>query len=225
MQKALNLYIDQTLLKPEATQEEIQKFCKESIKFQFATVFVHPIWAALAHQILHGTTVKLGCPVGFPLGANTKETKAFEARQLVECGAKELDMVLNIGALKSKDYQEVQKDIEAVVKAAPKALIKVIIETCLLTDEEKQIASKIIQDAGAHFVKTSTGFSKSGANVHDVAILRKAVGPNFGVKASGGIRDLETALAMIDAGASRIGTSAGVAILQAKKELTATGSY
>lgn len=216
MQKALNLYIDQTLLKPEATQEEIRKLCEESLKFQFAAVFVHPAWASFAHNILKGSPVKLGCPVGFPLGLSTKETKAFESAQLVELGASELDMVINIGALKSKNYQEVQKDIEAVVKAAPKALIKVILETCLLTDEEKEIAAELTVDAGAHFVKTSTGFSKSGATVHDIALLRKAVGPDFGVKASGGIRDLATALAMIEAGATRIGTSSGASLMQSQ---------
>ena len=219
MQKPLNLYIDQTLLKPEATREEIQKLCEESLEFQFATVFVHPVWAHFALEILKGSAVKLGCPVGFPLGANTKETKAYEARHLADCGVQELDMVLNIGALKSKNYKEVQKDIEGVVKAAPESLIKVILETCLLTDEEKQIASRLCVDAGAHYVKTSTGFSKSGATVHDVALLREAVGPDFGVKASGGIRDLETALAMIDAGATRIGTSSGISIMQASKAM------
>lgn len=219
MQKPLNLYIDQTLLKPEATSTEIQKLCQECIEFQFASACVHSAWAPLASKLLKGSNVKLCCPVGFPFGANATETKAFETHQLIQCGAEEIDMVLNIGALKSKDYKEVQKDIEAVVKAASSKLVKVILETCLLTDEEKQIAAQLCVDAGAHFVKTSTGFSKSGATVHDVALLRQAVGSDFGVKASGGIRDLSTALAMIEAGATRIGTSAGVAIMEAATQI------
>lgn len=214
MDKALNLYIDQTVLKPEATQAEIEKLCREAMEYRFAAVCIHPTWVSFAYELLRGTKVKLCSVVGFPLGANIQECKAREARQLVELGADEIDMVINLGALKSKDYKKVLQDIEAVVQAASPALIKVILETCLLTDEEKQIASKMCVEAGAHFVKTSTGFSKAGATLHDVSLMRKVVGPDFGVKASGGIRDLQAALAMIEAGATRIGTSSGVAIMQ-----------
>lgn len=214
MQKLLNEYIDHTLLKPEATLEEIQKLCQEGLDYQFASVCINPIWVSQAHKLLKNTNVKLCSVVGFPLGANTSENKAREAEQLADCGVQEMDMVLNIGALKSKDFKTVLIDIEGVVRATPEALVKVIIETCLLTDEEKWTASLLAVEAGAKFVKTSTGFSKAGATVHDVALMREAVGPNFGVKASGGIRDLSTAIAMIEAGASRIGTSSGVAIMQ-----------
>lgn len=224
MRCPLNQYIDHTLLKPEATLEEIQKLCKEGIEFQFASVCIQPTWVSTAAELLRGTQVKLCSVVGFPLGANTQEIKANEAHQLSELGVQEIDMVINIGALKSRDYQKALKDIQAVVQAAPSALVKVILETCLLSDEEKQIGAKLCVDAGAHFVKTSTGFSKSGATYHDVALLRKAVGPNFGVKASGGIRDLATALAMIDAGATRLGTSSGIPIMDSSKE-TKSASY
>lgn len=215
MQQPLNRYIDHTLLKPEATLEEIQKLCMESIEHQFASACINPAWVISAFEILKGTDVKLCSVVGFPLGADTRENKAREAEQLAECGVQEIDMVINIGALKSKDYKKVLKDIEGVVQAAPTALVKVIIETCLLTDEEKQTASLLSVEAGARFVKTSTGFSKAGASIADINLMRKVVGPDFGVKASGGIRDLPTALAMIKAGANRIGTSSGVAIMQA----------
>lgn len=214
MHKPLNLYIDHTLLKPDATWEEIQKLCQEGVDFAFASICIHPTWVAAATKILRGKEIKLCSVVGFPLGANTEESKAHEAYQLAELGVQEIDMVMNIGALKSKDYKKVQEDIAAVVRLAPKALIKVILETCLLTDEEKQIAAQLCIEAGAHCVKTSTGFSKAGATLHDVNLLRKAVGPEFGVKASGGIKDLATTLAMIEAGATRIGTSSGVAIMQ-----------
>lgn len=214
LNKPINRYIDHTLLKPEATLEDIEKLCREGIDFQFASVCIHPTWASSAYEFLKETEVKLCCVVGFPLGANTQESKASEARQLVELGVQEIDMVINIGALKSKDYKKVLSDIQSVVQAAPSALIKVILETCLLTDEEKKIASKLSIEAGASFVKTSTGFSKAGATLHDVALMKSVVGPAFGVKASGGIRDLETAVAMINAGATRIGTSSGIAITQ-----------
>lgn len=214
MQKPLNLYIDHTLLKPEATLEEIQKLCQESVEYQFASACIQPTWVVYACEFLKGTGVKLCSVVGFPLGANTTENKAREAHQLAECGVQEIDMVINIGALKSKDYKKVHQDIKAVVQAASSAIVKVILETCLLTDEEKQSASLLSIEAGASFVKTSTGFSKSGATIQDVTLMRNVVGPDFGVKASGGIRDLSTALAMIKAGATRIGTSSSVAIMQ-----------
>ncbi len=208
----LNHYIDHTLLKPEATWEEIQKLCEEAIVYQFASVCIQPTWTRDAKALLKGTKVKLCSVVGFPLGANTVENKAREAGELADAGVEEIDMVINIGALKSKDYKKVLHDIQGVVRSS--TIVKVIIETCLLTDEEKQIASRLIVEAGASFVKTSTGFSKSGATIHDVTLMRSVVGADFGVKASGGIRDLATALAMIEAGATRLGTSSGVIITQ-----------
>lgn len=214
MQQSLNHFIDHTLLKPEATLEEIEKLCSEAVLFQFASVCIQPTWAIEAYNFLKETNVKVCSVVGFPLGANTTECKAFEAQELVKSGVHEIDMVINIGALKSKDYKKVLHDIKAVVLAAKPALVKVIIETCLLTDEEKKEACLIAVEAGALFVKTSTGFSKSGATIHDVSLMREIVGPDIGVKASGGIRDLLSMLAMIKAGATRIGTSSGVAIMQ-----------
>lgn len=213
MDQPLNRYIDQTLLRPDATAEEIHKLCSDSIAYHFAAVCLSPTWVPLAKELLKGSGVKLCSVVGFPLGANTSETKAFEAKTLAALGAEELDMVINIGALKSKEYQTVRADIQAVVQAAPTALIKVILETCLLSDEEKRIGAELCLEAKAAFVKTSTGFSKAGATLHDVALLRAVVGPTFGVKASGGIKDRSTALAMIQAGASRLGTSSGAALI------------
>jgi deoxyribose-phosphate aldolase len=210
----INQMIDHTLLKPEASWDEIQKVCRESIEYQFASACIPPIWVKRSHELLKGTSVKVCTVVGFPLGANTTECKAAEAAQLHNQGAQELDMVLCVGALKSKDYDTVRKDIEAVVNAAPEALVKVIIETGLLTDEEKKIACRLAVEAGAHFVKTSTGFSKTGASVHDIVLMRSIVGPDIGVKASGGIRDVQTALDMLEAGATRIGTSCGVSIIK-----------
>lgn len=213
MNRTLNLYVDHTLLKPEATLEQIQKLCREAIQYNFAAVCIQPTWVLDARELLKGTDVKLCSVVGFPLGANTKETKSAEAQQLVESGVQEIDMVLNIGALKSMQYDKVQKDIEAVVRASSSALVKVIIETYLLTDDEKRLACRMAVDGGAHFVKTSTGFSKGGATIHDVELMRETVGDDIGVKASGGVSDTATALAMIKAGATRIGTSSGVAII------------
>lgn len=213
----MNQYIDHTLLKPDATSEDIRTLCKEAMQYQFASVCIQPIWVKLASDILKGSNVKVCTVVGFPLGANTKEMKAEEAYQLVTSGAQEIDMVISLGYLKAKQYQKVKEEIEAVVQASKPAIVKVIIETCLLTDEEKQIASELTKEAGAHFVKTSTGFSRAGATLEDVALMRKAVGLDFGVKASGGIRDLASAKAMIKAGATRLGTSSGVAIMQSYK--------
>ncbi len=207
-------YIDHTLLKPEATKEQIEKLCNEAKQYNFASVCVNPTWVKLASDILKGTDVKVCTVIGFPLGANTPETKAFEAVNAVTNGAEEIDMVMNIGALKSGDTELVQKDIEAVVNAVKdKALVKVIIETSLLTEDEKVTACQLSVQAGAHYVKTSTGFSTGGATVEDVALMRKTVGPNVGVKASGGVRTAEDAKAMIEAGASRIGASSGTAIV------------
>lgn len=214
----LNNYIDHTLLKPDATLKEIERLCAESLKHQFAAVCINPCWVKNAFALLKGSNVKLCSVVGFPLGANTTETKAEEARELSNWNVDEIDMVMNIGALKAQDTDAVIKDIRAVVQAAPKAVIKVILETCLLTDEEKVIAALLVKEAGAHFVKTSTGFSKGGATVQDVALLRKAVGADFGIKASGGIRELSLALALIEAGATRIGTSSGVTLMDLIKK-------
>lgn len=210
MQKSLNQYIDYTLLKPDASEAEIRQLCQECIHQKYAAACVQPTWVKMARGILSGSPVKVCTVVGFPLGANTTETKSREAAELVAYGADEIDMVINIAALKAHDYQTVQEEIEAVVQSSKPAIVKVILETCLLTDEEKRTAAKIVVEAGASYVKTSTGFAKSGATVYDVALLREAVGPDFGVKASGGIRDLPTALTMIEAGASRIGTSASL---------------
>lgn len=218
MRNPLNSYIDQTLLKPDAAFQEIEKLCAESMAHQFAAICINPAWVKTAAKLLADSDVKLCSVVGFPLGANTTETKAVEAFQLSEWDVDEIDMVMNLGAFKSQDYDAVRKDIHAVVQAAPSALIKVILETCLLSDQEKEIAAKIVIEAGAHFVKTSTGFSTGGANLHDVTLLRRVVGPDFGVKASGGIRELSSAIAMIQAGASRIGTSSGVALINKQKE-------
>jgi deoxyribose-phosphate aldolase len=205
MHPPLHTYIDHTLLRPEATKEEIKKLCGETLSYKFASACFLPVWAQYARSLLDGA--KLCCVVGFPLGANTTKTKVFEAHELVKIGVDELDMVLALGPMKSRDYEYVLNDIRSLVKAAEPALIKVIIETCLLTDEEKRIASLLCMEAEAHFVKTSTGFSQSGATVEDIALIRKTVGPHMGIKASGGIRSAEKARAMIEAGATRIGTS------------------
>lgn len=207
-------YIDHTALKPDATQAQIEKLCQEAIEHKFFSVCLNPCWVPLAAKLCAKTDVKVCTVIGFPLGANTTELKGLETAKAVEQGATELDMVLNIGFLKSKFYQEVEQDIKAVVKAAGGNLVKVIIETCLLTDQEKIEACKLSVAAGAHYVKTSTGFSTSGATINDIRLMREAVGPSIGVKASGGIRDKATALAMIQAGASRIGTSSGVTIVK-----------
>jgi deoxyribose-phosphate aldolase len=215
--------IDHTLLKPEATKEQIVKLAEEAKTYHFASVCVNPTWVKTAYEILKDTDVKVCTVIGFPLGATTPEVKAFETKNAIENGASEVDMVINIGALKSGDDELVEKDIRAVVEAAKgKALVKVIIETCLLTDEEKVRACELAVKAGADFVKTSTGFSTGGATVKDVALMRKTVGPNVGVKASGGIRSADDLLAMEKAGANRIGASAGVQIINGE---TSTSNY
>ena len=210
----LNKYIDHTLLKPDASQEQIETLIEEAKKYDFASVCVNPTWVNFAAQSLKGTDVKVCTVIGFPLGANTPELKAFETSDAIQNGANEIDMVINIGALKSRNFDLVERDIRAVVEAAKGTLVKVIIETCLLTDDEKVKACQIAQKAGADFVKTSTGFSTGGATVEDVALMRKTVGPDMGVKASGGARSYEDALAFIEAGATRIGASSGVAIME-----------
>lgn len=213
--KTIAATIDHTLLKPEATPTQIEKLCAEAAEYHFASVCVNPVYIPLAARLLKGTGVKVCCVVGFPLGAIAPEQKAAEAASCAAMGAEELDMVIHVGAAKAGDWALVQRDIEGVVKAAAGHTVKVIIETCLLTDEEKVKACEAAKAAGAHFVKTSTGFSTGGATTHDIALMRKTVGPEMGVKASGGIRDYETAMAMIEAGANRIGASAGIAIVAA----------
>ncbi len=207
--------IDHTLLKPEATADQIAQLCFEARKYGFASVCVNPTHAKLCAQLLKGSEVKVCVVVGFPLGANPPEVKAFEAQQAIDDGASEIDMVINIGALKARDYEAVTRDVRAVVRAAhaKNAIVKVIIEAALLTDEEKVAACLISKEVGADFVKTSTGFGPGGATAADVALMRKAVGPGMGVKAAGGIRNLTDAQQMIAAGATRIGASAGVKIV------------
>jgi deoxyribose-phosphate aldolase len=208
--------IDHTLLKPEATEDQIAQVCYEAKKFNFVAVCINPNWVALCRQLLRGSNVKIATVVGFPLGAHASETKVFETAQAIKDGADEIDMVLNIGALKSGDDAVVERDIHAVVEVshALGAIVKVIIEAALLSDDEKVRACILSKAAGADFVKTSTGFGPGGATVHDVALMRKTVGPRLGVKAAGGIRDLKGVEAMMDAGATRIGASAGVKIMQ-----------
>ena len=212
-------YIDHTLLKPEATLVAFDKLCEEAIRHGFKAVCVNSGWVAYVAKKLRGTPIAVCSVVGFPLGAMHRLGKAFEARKAVEDGAQELDMVLNMGAMKAGDLKAVEEDILAVRQEAEHpVLLKVIIETCLLTTDEKVKACEIAQKAGADFVKTSTGFSAGGATVGDVALMRKTVGPEMGVKASGGIKDFGTAAAMIAAGATRIGAGAGVAIIGGVEE-------
>ncbi|MEK4171592.1 deoxyribose-phosphate aldolase [Lysinibacillus sp. FSL L8-0312] len=206
--------IDHTLLKAEATKEQIEKLCAEAKQFNFASVCVNPTWVKRSSELLQGSDVLVCTVIGFPLGANTPAVKAFEAKDAIANGAKEVDMVINIGALKDKNYEHVQADIAAVVEAAKgSALVKVIIEACLLTDEEKVKACELAVAAGADYVKTSTGFSTGGATAEDIALMRKTVGPELGVKASGGVRSLDDMKKMVEAGATRIGASSGVAIM------------
>ena len=212
----LSAMIDHTALKPDTTKEQIIKLAEEAKVYGFASVCVNPIWVKTSSELLQDTPqVKVCTVIGFPLGATTTETKVFEAQKAVEQGATEVDMVINVGALKDGQDSLVDGDIRAVVEAVKdKAIVKVIIETCLLTDDEKVRACTLSVGAGAHFVKTSTGFSNGGATVEDIALMRKIVGPQIGVKASGGVRSREDALKMIEAGATRIGTSSGVAIIK-----------
>ncbi len=208
--------IDHTLLKPEATRDQIAQLCREAREYGFAAVCVNPCYVGLAAELLRGSPVKVCSVVGFPLGATLPEVKAYEARRAIEEGAAEVDMVINIGALKSGDLELVRRDIAAVVDVchAKGALCKVIIEAALLSDEEKVLACQLAKAAGADYVKTSTGFGPGGATVHDVALMRRTVGPEMGVKAAGGIRSYEAARAMVEAGATRIGASAGVKIVR-----------
>ena len=218
----LNQYIDHTLLKPEASKDQVVKLIEEAKEYNFASVCINPTWVKLAAEMLATSDVKVCTVIGFPLGATTPEVKAFETINAIKNGADEVDMVINIGALKSGDLDLVERDIRAVVEASCDKLVKVIIETCLLTDDEKISACELAQRAGADFVKTSTGFSTGGATVADIALMRKTVGPDMGVKASGGARSFEDAQAFIDAGATRIGTSSGVAIMKGER---VSGNY
>jgi deoxyribose-phosphate aldolase len=215
--------IDHTLLKPEATRQQIESLCQEAKEYKFASVCVNPTWVSTAKELLAGSGVMVCTVIGFPLGATTSETKAFETKNAIENGAEEVDMVINIGALKDHNDELVEKDIRAVVEAAKgKAHTKVIIETSLLTKEEKVRACELSVKAGADFVKTSTGFSTGGATAEDIALMRKTVGPDVGVKASGGVRNTEDVQKMIEAGATRIGASSSIAIVNG---ITVTADY
>jgi deoxyribose-phosphate aldolase len=207
--------IDHTLLKPEATASEVERLCDEAVQYSFASVCVNPCWVALASRRLHGTEVKVCAVAGFPLGANTTAAKKYEAETARQDGAHEVDMVMNIGYIRMSDSNAASRDIASVAEAvhADGGLLKVILETCLLSDDQKVSACRAAVEAGADFVKTSTGFSKSGATVEDIRLMRRVVGPRVGVKASGGIRTLADLKSMLAAGATRIGASAGVAII------------
>lgn len=218
----INKYIDHTLLKADSVQSQLDQLIEEAKAYDFASVCVNPCWVAYAVKALKGTDVKVCTVVGFPLGATTSATKAFETKDAIENGADEIDMVINIGLLKQGDYQAVEDDMRAVVEASGDKLVKVIIEACLLTDDEKVKACQLAVNAGVDFVKTSTGFSTGGATVSDVKLMRQTVGPDIGVKAAGGARSLEDALAFVEAGATRIGTSAGVTIMKGE---VANGGY
>jgi deoxyribose-phosphate aldolase len=215
--------IDHTLLKPDAARGEIEQLCREAAQFCFASVCVNPVWVPLAAEMLRGTGVKVCTVIGFPSGAHAPDVKSYETRRAVEQGAQEVDMVINIGALKSKDYALVEHDIRSVVQGAGKeTVVKVILETSLLTRDEKVMGATLAKAAGADFVKTSTGFAGGGATVEDVRLLRETVGPEIGVKASGGIRSKQDAEAMVEAGATRIGASAGIKIVRGE---TSEGKY
>ncbi len=208
-------YIDHTILNADATDADVQRICLEAKEYQFKTVCIQPFWVNYAKDLLAGTDVGITTVIGFPLGANTTEIKVAEAELAVAQGVSDVDMVINIGALKSEDYTSVANDIQAVVDAvAGRAIVKVIIETSLLSKNEKIRASEIAKQAGADFVKTSTGFSTGGATLEDVRLMRATVGPEMGVKASGGVRSYEDAVAMIEAGATRIGASSGISIVE-----------
>jgi deoxyribose-phosphate aldolase len=212
-------YIDHTLLKADASQDQVAQLCYEARKYSFAAVCVNPSYVKLCSQLLQGSSVHVCTVVGFPLGATPPEVKAYETQQVIDDGATEVDMVINVGALKSKDYALVERDIATVARTchAGGAILKVIIEAALLTDEEKVIACQLSKAAGADYVKTSTGFGPGGATAQDVTLMRRAVGPGVGVKAAGGIGSFEDAKAMVAAGATRIGASAGVRIVQEAK--------
>jgi deoxyribose-phosphate aldolase len=215
-------YIDHTLLKPDAARAQIEQLCAEAREHRFFSVCVNGAWVADARHFLDGSDVKVASVVGFPLGAMSSDVKRYETEVAIDDGAHEIDMVLNLARLKAGEDKYVFREIVDVVEAADERTVKVILETCLLTDEEKVRACQLVVESGAQFVKTSTGFSTAGATIADVKLLRETVGPKFGVKASGGIRDVQTALAMIAAGATRLGTSSGIAIVRG---LAGGGSY
>ncbi|MEO8591866.1 MAG: deoxyribose-phosphate aldolase [Candidatus Solibacter sp.] len=217
MDPSIAALIDHTILKADATRDEVMKVCREARQYHFASVCVNPYWVPLVKAELAGSPVKVCTVVGFPLGATSTEAKVAETVAALRAGAQEIDMVINVGALRSGDTDAVKGDIQAVVKVAHEAgaIVKVILETALLDDTQKTVASKICKAAGADFVKTSTGFSTSGATAHDIALMRAAVGPGLGIKASGGIRTLEDLQAMTAAGATRIGASASIKIVEA----------
>lgn len=213
--------IDHTILKPDATPDQIAQLCYEARRYEFASVCVNPSHVKMCAELLRGSPVKVCTVIGFPLGATSPEVKVFETETALRDGATEIDMVINIGALKAKDYELVAKDINGVVRMAHAAgaLVKVIIETALLTDVEKEVASLLAKEAGADYVKTSTGFSSGGATAEDIAIMRRAVGPEMGIKASGGVKTYDDAKRMVVAGATRIGASAGVKIVQGERKM------
>ncbi len=213
----LNKYIDHTLLKPDATKDQIKKLCEEAIKYNFKSVCVNPTHVVYARKLLRDSEVLVCTVIGFPLGANTSKVKAFETMDAIENGAQEIDMVINIGAVKEGKYELVKSDIETVVEAADGVLVKVIIETCLLTDEEKKKMCQIVVGAGAQFIKTSTGFSTGGATKEDIELFNNNIQGKIEIKASGGVRTIEDAKMMIDNGATRLGTSGGVQIVQGKE--------
>lgn len=210
----LNKYIDHTILKAFATSKDIENICEEAKKYNFKSVCINPCFVSMAKELLKGSDVLVCTVIGFPLGSNTIETKVFETEDAVKNGADEIDMVINVGKAKEHDYDYIKKEIEAVVNASSNKLVKVIIETCYLTDEEKVEVCKAATLAKADFVKTSTGFGTGGANAHDVSLMRKSISPEMKVKASGGVRTLDDALQMIEAGAERIGASSGVKIME-----------
>jgi deoxyribose-phosphate aldolase len=218
----LAAYIDHTVLKPDASSAQIEQLCAEAREHQFFSVCVNGSWVAAARHFLDGSEVKVAAVVGFPLGAMSGDVKRYETEVAIDDGAHEIDVLLNVARLKAGDNKYVLRELADVVEAADERTVKVILETCLLTDEEKIRACQLVVESGAQFVKTSTGFSIAGATVADVKLMRETVGPKFGVKASGGVRDAQTALAMIAAGATRLGTSSGIAIV---KGLADGGSY
>lgn len=219
---SINTYIDHTLLKADAKQEQIDQLLDEAVRYEFASVCVNPTWISYCSEKLQSSPVKVCTVVGFPLGATLSSVKAFETKEAIAHGADEIDMVINIGAAKDGNWQLVEDDVRAVVEASGDKLVKVIIEACLLTDEEKVKACEASVRAGADFVKTSTGFSTGGATIADVSLMRQTVGPDIGVKAAGGARSLADAQAFVEAGATRIGTSSGVAIVEGE---TVSGGY
>lgn len=220
--KDLAKYIDHTILKADATLDQVEKLCKEAAEYKFASVCINPYYVSFCKKFLKGSGVKVCTVIGFPLGASTKEAKAAEAIKAVADGADEVDMVLNVGAMKVKNYKYVEDDIRMVVESLPAGIcVKVIFETCYLTKDEIRIAAELSMKAGANFVKTSTGFGTGGATVEDVKIMKGVVGNKLEVKASGAVRDFETAVAMIEAGATRLGTSSGIAIVSGAKSTSA----